>query len=140
MTDLALAIEQFNRCEYFEQHETLERMWRSEPGPVRDLYRAILQIGVGLYHFKRGNLAGALSLLERGLQSLAPFSPTCLGIDVARFVAEAERCCKAVAAQAAGTGGAFDWNSAPRIHAVDPIQVTPERDNTDGPRSGHAGE
>ncbi len=92
MTELALAIEQFNNGEYFEQHETLERMWRAEAGPVRELYQGILQIGVGFYHLQRGNHTGALHLLERGLQRLAPLAPVCLGIDVARLIAETERC------------------------------------------------
>jgi uncharacterized protein len=84
-------IEEFNRGEFYEQHETLETAWRAEPRPVRKLYQGILQIGVACYHLERGNRTGALRLLERGLHKLRPFAPVCLGIDVARLIADAER-------------------------------------------------
>ncbi len=48
--ELTRAIEQLNAGELFEQHETLELLWRATREPVRDLYHGILQIGVGLYH------------------------------------------------------------------------------------------
>ncbi len=41
---------QFNRGEFFEQHETLELLWRATRTPDRALYHDILQIGVGLHH------------------------------------------------------------------------------------------
>ena len=84
-------IEEFNRGEFYEQHEALETAWRAEPRPVRKLYQGILQIGVACYHLERGNRTGALHLLERGLRKLRPFAPACLGIDVARLIADAER-------------------------------------------------
>jgi predicted metal-dependent hydrolase len=33
-------IEQFNRREYFECHETLELIWNAEPCPIRTLYNS----------------------------------------------------------------------------------------------------
>ena len=84
-------IEEFNHGEFYEQHEALETAWRAEPRPVRKLYQAILQIGVACYHLERGNRTGALRLLERGLRKLRPFAPVCLGIDVARLIADADR-------------------------------------------------
>ena len=50
---LRRGIAQFNRGEFFEQHETLEDLWREEPRPIRTLYQGILQIGVALYHVQR---------------------------------------------------------------------------------------
>ena len=83
-------IEEFNRGEFFEQHESLEAAWRAEPRPVRELYQGILQVGVACYQIKRGNLRGALKMFERGLRRLRQFTPECLGIDVSRLVIEAE--------------------------------------------------
>jgi len=37
---LLRGIEQFNRREYFERHETLELIWNAEPGPIRTRYNA----------------------------------------------------------------------------------------------------
>ena len=74
---LIAGFEQFNRGEYFEQHETLELVWRAEYGRLRELYKGIIQVGVGLYHLKRLNHTGAVHLLERGLSRLPPYAPIC---------------------------------------------------------------
>ncbi len=84
-------IEEFNRGEFFEQHESLEAAWRAEPRPVRELYQGILQVGVACYQIERGNLRGALKMFERGLRRLRQFTPECLSIDVSRLIADAER-------------------------------------------------
>jgi uncharacterized protein len=59
-------IEQFNRGEYYDCHETLEEIWMDEQGKIRDLYKGILQIGVAIYHAKRSNLKGAMRLISSG--------------------------------------------------------------------------
>lgn len=81
-------IEEFNRQEFFEQHETLEGIWIQEPDAVRYLYQGILQVGVGFYHWRRGNWRGAVAKLRHGLSKLEPYRPTCMTIDVERLVAE----------------------------------------------------
>ncbi len=63
---LLKGVEQFNRGEYFEQHETLELLWRAETRPVRQLYQGILQIGVAFYHLQRCNYHGVVYMLTRG--------------------------------------------------------------------------
>lgn len=35
-----IGLEQFNRGEYFEQHESLEEIWVVEPRPIRYVYQA----------------------------------------------------------------------------------------------------
>lgn len=75
----------FNRGEYFEAHELLELAWRAEAGPIRELYRGILQIGVAYYHILRGNYSGAVKLFQRSRAWLDPFPDTCRGIDLAGF-------------------------------------------------------
>ena len=84
----ALAAEglaQFNRGEYYRQHDLFEALWVQTDGPVRDLYRAILQVGVAYYQIERGNFQGALKMLQRSVQWLYPLPDTCQGIDVARL-------------------------------------------------------
>ena len=60
------AIAQFNRGEYFEQHETLELLWRTEQREVRRLYQGVLQIGVAFHHLRRRNYHGTVYMLSRG--------------------------------------------------------------------------
>lgn len=89
--DVIRGLEEFNAGQYFEQHETLERVWRAERRPVRELYRGVLQIGVGCYHVEQGNGRGALKMLDRAVKWLEPFRPACQGIDVDRLLADAAR-------------------------------------------------
>jgi uncharacterized protein len=85
---LLAGIEEFNREEFFEQHETLEEIWMHEPDAVRYLYQGILQVGVGFYHWRRGNWRGAVAKLGHGLDKLGPYRPVCMTINVERLVSE----------------------------------------------------
>ncbi|HEX5415970.1 MAG TPA: DUF309 domain-containing protein [Chloroflexota bacterium] len=89
--ELLRGIEQFNRGEFFEQHETLEALWRAERDPVRYLYQGILLVGVGMLHRQRGNYHGAVIKLATAVRFLRWFAPTCQGVDVAALIAEANR-------------------------------------------------
>ena len=84
-------IAQFNRGEYFEQHETLELLWRAERRDVRRLYQGILQIGVAFHHLRRRNHHGTVYMLTRGAQYLTPFAPRCQGVDVEALLARRPR-------------------------------------------------
>lgn len=87
--ELLKAIDEFNRGEWFECHETLEELWVGEKGELRDFYQGLLQIAVALHHWRNGNYKGAVGLLERGSDCLSRVSPVCQGVDVAHLVAEA---------------------------------------------------
>lgn len=92
------AIRQFNAGEYYEQHDSLEALWRAEVRPVRRLYQGILQIGVAYYQITRGNRRGALKMLARGLRWLDQLPDACQGVDVARLRADARAVQAALAA------------------------------------------
>ncbi len=81
-------LELFNQGEYFEAHEALELAWRAEKGPVRELYRGILQIAVAYYKILHGNYPGAVKLFRRSRTWLGPFPDRCRGIDLASFRAD----------------------------------------------------
>ena len=119
-------IEEFNTGKYFEQHETLELVWRAETRRVRDLYRGILQIGVALLQIERGNASGALKMFERAFRWLEPFRPTCQGVDVERLVQEARTVCDEIARLGPGRVGEFDSSTFPHVHLL-AEQVQPER-------------
>lgn len=78
----AQGVEKFNAGEYYKQHDLFEELWMQTEGPVRDLYRAILQVGVAYYQIERGNHRGALKMLLRSVQWLAVLPDVCQGIDV----------------------------------------------------------
>lgn len=89
---LALAVDQFNQGDYYDCHDTLEALWRDERTTLRDLYKGILQIAVGLYHETRGNRRGALRLLESGAALCEPFAPVAMGLDIAALLAAVRSC------------------------------------------------
>src|SRR6185295_9779701 len=109
-------IAQFNRREFFEQHETLELLWRAERRSVRYLYQGILQIGVAFHHLRRLNHPGTVYMLTRGPTYLAPFAPCCQRVDVERLLADAARALREVERLGPGRLGEFDWVLAPQVH------------------------
>ena len=114
--DLLLeGIAQFNRREYFEQHETLELLWRAERRKVRQLYQGILQIGVAFHHLRRRNHHGTVYMLTRGARYLAPFAPHCQGVDVERLLADAAAALAEVERLGPDRLGDFDWQLAPTV-------------------------
>ena len=113
--ELLEGVRQFNDGEFFEQHETLELLWRQTRGPVRDLYHGILQVGVGLHHWRRGNFHGAAVLLEEGIRRLEPFRPSCQGVDVAALVDAARAARERLIALGQARMSEYDMADAPRI-------------------------
>ncbi len=84
-------VEKFNAGEYYPQHDLFEAQWVQTEGPVRDLYRAILQVGVAYYQIERGNHRGALKMLLRSMQWLNILPEVCQGIDVRQLRDDAKR-------------------------------------------------
>ena len=113
--DLLEGIAQFNRGEYFEQHETLERLWIAERRDVRRLYQGILQVGVAFLHLRRLNHHGTVYMLTRGSAYLAPFAPTCQRVDVAALVADAAAALAEVDRLGTARLHEFDWRLAPKV-------------------------
>lgn len=78
-------LELFNHGYYFEAHEALEAAWREESGPLRDLYRGILQVGVVYLHITRHNYPGALKVYQRCRKWLQHWPGTCRGVAVGQL-------------------------------------------------------
>ena len=113
-------IAQFNRGEFFEQHETLELLWRDERRDGRRLYQGILQIGVAFYHLQRGNHHGTVYMLTRGSGYLIPFAPRCQQVDVGRLLADAAEALRAVEQLGPGRLSEFDWRLTPTVRFAPP--------------------
>lgn len=77
----------FNRDrDYFECHEVLEELWLAQE---RDpLYKALLQVAVGLYHFRNGNVRGGTIMMDQAHSVLGTYPDDTLGIDLAKLVRE----------------------------------------------------
>src|SRR5476649_349029 len=111
-------IAQFNRGEFFEQHETLELLWRAERRDIRYLYQGILQIGVAFHHLRKLNHHGTVYMLTRGSRYLAPFAPTCQRVDVRALLDDAAAALVEVERLGPARLSEFDWRLVPRVHLV----------------------
>lgn len=80
----------FDAREYWHAHEALEEAWLDEAGPVRHLYRGILQAGVVYLHVQQENYRGAVKVYHRSRRWLDPFPNHCRGVDVGRLREELE--------------------------------------------------
>ena len=81
-------IEFHGRRDYFECHEILEEYWKEHPPLSRDsVWVGLIQVAVGLYHYRRGNLAGAARTLVKAKQIIILRSKetTALGLDVPKL-------------------------------------------------------
>lgn len=113
--ELLRAIEQFNRREFYECHETLEALWLAEKSESRLLYQGVLQVGVAFHHLLRGNYVGAVRLLDRGLNKLRTFDPVCMGIDVRLLIHASEQCREELVGLGPSRVDQFDRRLIPRI-------------------------
>ncbi|WP_079476631.1 DUF309 domain-containing protein [Marinococcus halophilus] len=74
--------------DYFECHEILEDHWKETPSGKRDpVWPGLIQIAVGLYHERRGNLTGASKCLRNAFSILEPLPLRLqeLGLDAERL-------------------------------------------------------
>jgi hypothetical protein len=115
---LLKGIAQFNRGEFFEQHETLETLWRAERRDIRYLYQGILQIGVAFHHLRKLNHHGTVYMLTRGQRYLAPFAPRCQRVDVQGLIDAAAAALREVNRLGADRLTEFDWNLVPKVRLV----------------------
>ncbi len=112
------AVEQFNRGEYFEQHETLEELWIEEPRELRRLYQGILKVGVGFYKLRLGNYRGTVNHLRGGIAYLQRFNDICLGVDVARLIREATEVLDRVVQLGPDRLSEYDLSKLPKVWVV----------------------
>jgi uncharacterized protein len=89
--NFASACRDFNAGRFFDAHEWIEEIWQFEHGPVRELYKGLIQIAAGFVHISRANAAGADRLLSTAIAHLAPYRPLgAMGWDVERIASDTE--------------------------------------------------
>jgi predicted metal-dependent hydrolase len=113
--DFLKGIHEFNAGEFFEQHETLELLWRATESDVRYLYQGVLLIGVGFYHQQQGNFHGTQAKLAAGIEMLEWFAPACQTVDVADLIARARVCLDQVRALGRERLSEFDRSLIPQV-------------------------
>lgn len=62
---------EFNQGAFFEAHESLEALWRSDLTPaLKTGIQGLIQVAVACVHLQRGNEKGAQGVLARALKNL----------------------------------------------------------------------
>ncbi len=112
-------IHEFNRGDYFEQHELLEEAWMEEVRPIREMYQGILQVGVAFYQIELGSWAGAMKMFGRGLPKLRGLPEVCQGVQLGEFRRQAERIRSEVARLGPARLHEFDRSRFPKIGLVE---------------------
>jgi hypothetical protein len=115
-------MELFNQRRYFEAHEALEAAWRAESGPVRDLYRGILQVGVVYLHITQSNYAGAVKVYQRCRKWLQPWPDTCRGVAVGQLRQDLETVMAALQAMGPQHMLEFDTSLLKPVHYQENLQ------------------
>lgn len=116
LSDLARrGVELFNAGEYYEQHDLFEAAWMEEERPIRDLYQGILQVGVAIFQIERGNWAGAVKMLRRGLPRLRDLPPICRGLRLDPFRAQMEAIHVDVSEGGPDALADFDFSRVPKL-------------------------
>jgi hypothetical protein len=85
LKNLQKGVDEFNSGRFFECHDTLEDIWQGIRGPSRDFFQGLIQVSVGYYHIRNGNLRGGESQLTKGLKNLSGYGACYLGVELTRL-------------------------------------------------------
>ena len=88
---LARGAELFNQGQFWEAHEAWEGAWMPRRDSAdADLYRGLVQVAAGCYHYQRRNPAGALAKWRDGAGFLRAYLPEQVGLDLASLVSDVD--------------------------------------------------
>ncbi len=101
----------------FQAHEVLEGTWKATTGQLREFWQGLAQLAVGLTHAQRGNATGAVALLERGADRIAPFAGEAPhGVDVPGLRAATRTLADRI--RTGGLGTVTDADLRPRLRGA----------------------
>jgi hypothetical protein len=97
----------------FHAHEVLEAVWKAAPAGERELWKGLAQLAVGFTHVRRGNAAGAQSLLRRAADRIEPYARPPYGIDTAGLARRARDLADRI--EVSGLGAVADRDLSPSL-------------------------
>jgi hypothetical protein len=83
-------IRRLNAGEYFEAHEVWEEIWLRSSGETKLFYQTLIQAAVGMHHYERGNLRGALGMHKNVIEKLGRLPDVFMSLDLVEFKHEFE--------------------------------------------------
>lgn len=70
----------FNKEEFYECHEVLEKLWLQDNGPSRLFYQGIIQVASSFHHVQKGRLKPARKVLQLAIEKLESYPDSYRGI------------------------------------------------------------
>ena len=87
---LALGAAEWDRRAFFDAHEVWEEVWHRERRPMRSFYQGLILLAAGLHHWTGTHRPRGVRIkLASGIERLAPYAPSYLGVDVSGMVTDA---------------------------------------------------
>ncbi|MYE06497.1 MAG: DUF309 domain-containing protein, partial [Chloroflexi bacterium] len=88
--ELAKGAAEWDARQFFDAHETWEEIWQVERRPIRSFYQGLILLAAGLHHWTGTHRPRGVRIkLSSGIERLAPYAPSYLGVDVAAMIADA---------------------------------------------------
>lgn len=75
-------IDVFNKEDFYECHEVLEKVWLQDQGPDRLFYQGIIQVAACFHHISRKKLYEASKVLQLGLEKLKDYPDIYLRLEL----------------------------------------------------------
>jgi predicted metal-dependent hydrolase len=87
---IVTGVDQFNRLEFMEAHDSWEHIWMEEPDEQAVFAQGLIQLAAAYLHIRRGTSpGGTLRLFNSALAKLEPYAPEFCGVDRSRVIAAA---------------------------------------------------
>ncbi len=87
---LAVGAAQWDSKDFFDAHETWEEIWQVERRSIRSFYQGLILLAAGLHHWTGTHRPRGVRIkLSSGIERLAPYAPSYLGVDVSTMIADA---------------------------------------------------
>lgn len=84
---IVLFLVYFNRDrDFFECHEVMEELWLDQGSDP--LYKGLLQVAVGMFHFRAGNKVGAYKMLRSAVDKLKDYPEDHIGLNLGKICRE----------------------------------------------------
>jgi hypothetical protein len=113
---LYTAVDQYNRGQYFDAQERLERLFNELEKEDRPLAGALMALATGMHlHFNRGGGRGVLNLMRQAMVSLDALGETHEGLATAELFAAVEAYLQELDSRKKPGAGFFDRWLAPKI-------------------------
>ena len=88
--ELARGAAEWDAGKFFDAHETWEDIWQVERRSIRSFYQGLILLAAGLHHWTGTHRPRGVRIkLSSGIERLAPYAPSYLGVDVSTMIVDA---------------------------------------------------